>query len=405
MINEYAVQTFPVILELKFQWRGGQHPDVSTLADCDIPRTVRWGETEYDFVAAILHRPGHWSVRVFHEDRLYVSQSEWLVPVEDTGSDAANVAWKMTPKNLGRSYPVRLYFARRERNNQTCQNNPEGKWFRCGDTPCESSLASDGAERGCPTSTSTHDVPPMDPLEPKHLSCQVPPPTTPLPSLNSPAKPVEHPVSTPKPYRTQKSMSPEIGNSGSFQGLTTPPPTAQQLPRSKKSGDKYSGLNLAEIPFESQSLPRHLGFQPINTGNSRPARKISSTQYVLGSPRTSNGGSERQALTSHNDALTNPDPVTTGARSAVSESPTPRGNGLMVDNQERIILPSQRRLQQPHSKNANGKRSPDTDSELVPYMEISQTPFKKSKLAGKSVRKSVRKSAGKSAGKRRQPKA
>ena len=425
------MKAFPVVLELRFLW--WTDPDVSTLADCDIPRTVRWGEMEYDFVAAILLKPGHWSVRVFHEDRLYSGQSGgkdwgcWLVPVKETGWDTTEVAWKMTPKNLGRSFPVRLYFTRRQRKNQSSvRKAPEGEWFRCGDTPCT-----------------------------ENLPRQTPSPPTSHPTLISPTKSVENPVPTSKPDPTEGPTSPEIGNSGTSQDRATPLPPVQRPPPAELSGqrlhEKDSDGVHAGAPSNLGSLPPRSRFNAIDLG---PTGKASSRggifQYIPESPPASD---ERRASTSNHHLLTNPvdlesssnspcrilpsqlpstpspsnhensttrkarvgpvprTPVTpidprwtSGARSDVSESPTPKGDGPKVEDKDKIkipITPSKRPLIKPPPQTPATKRfkGPDAGSKREVYMDAG-TPEIFMEVPEPPKRKSSRKmNPPKSAGK------
>jgi len=138
MINEYAIDRFPMVLELRYLWWGP--PVIPELGECDIPRVVRWEGEEYEFVAAILHStdPAHWSSRVLYRDHLYSGQAEsdmwgpWLVQVNRSGYDTDTIAWKMTTTELASSYPTRLYFVKRTSNPHVGSNQrgPEGTWFR-----------------------------------------------------------------------------------------------------------------------------------------------------------------------------------------------------------------------------------------------------------------------------------
>jgi len=191
-VDEYAVKSFPPLLELRWLWVG--NPDISTFGDCDIPRTIHWGEMEYDFVAAILSHPGQWSTRVFYQDKLYSGQSTiqdsgpWLLPVQETGWDTTKVAWKMTPKTLDKSFPVRLLFARRPGKNTGRDHNvPEGNWFRLDEEP---SSASDGVEKELEAS----DLPtkPSESIPSKNEPCQTPSPPTPVDEIIVSERPERH---------------------------------------------------------------------------------------------------------------------------------------------------------------------------------------------------------------------
>jgi hypothetical protein len=350
------VKAFPVVLELRFLW--WTDPDVSTLADCDIPRTVRWGEMEYDFVAAILLDPGHWSSRVFHEDRLYSGQSGgkdwgcWLALVKETGWDTTEVAWKMTPKNLGGKFPARLYFTRRQRKNQSSvRKAPEGEWFRCGDTPCT-----------------------------ENLPRQTPPPPTPHPTLISPAKCVENPVPTLKPDPTDGPTFPEIGNSGTSQDRTTPLPPAQPCPPAKprrKQPDEKGGPG--GFTGTSTDFSPHFNFAQEN-----PPSGWDVSGKLIPEPPDSNGARLRHKNPSTRKKNVSPvagTPVTlinrrrtNAAGRAFSKSATPESDGPQVDDRDEIkvrIAPPKRRPNRPPPQTPAQKKlkGPDPGSKPEVYMD------------------------------------
>ena len=250
------MKSFPPLLELRLLW--GANADVSTFGDCDIPRTIRWGEMEYDFVAAILFRPGHWSTRVFYQDKLYSGQSTaqdwgpWLLPVQETGWDTTKVAWRMTPETLNKSYPVRLFFARRPgKNTSRAHNVPEGNWFRLDEEPLS---ASDGVEKELEASASG-DVP---------------------------TKPSEFVPSTNEPYQTPSPPTPvdEIIISERPERTRSPPQSIPESPTARVT--TKSGI-LGDADRTSPISPK---FHAINANAvaATPARERTSFQPIPATP-------------------------------------------------------------------------------------------------------------------------
>jgi len=263
-VNEYAVKYFPPLLELRFLWAA--HPDVSTFGDCDVPRTIRWGETEYDFVAAILFRPGHWSTRVFYQDKLYSGQSTdqdwgpWLMPVEETGWNTTKVAWKMTPQSLNGSYPVRLFFARRPRDNiRRDQNLPEGKWFRLDDEPLSTS---DGVERDL-RSASNGDIPikPSESIPSANQPRQTPPPPTTVDEITNSDRP-QRQGRTRLPRRSIPESPAARKTTKSDAQTTSPHPPKFQAVNSKDTAGTPSRERKSFQPIPASPTPANL---PSNT--------------------------------------------------------------------------------------------------------------------------------------------
>ena len=212
---------------------------------------------EYDFVAAILFRPGHWSTRVFYQDKLYSGQSTaqdwgpWLLPVQETGWDTTKVAWRMTPETLNKSYPVRLFFARRPgKNTSRAHNVPEGNWFRLDEEPLFASEVEKELE-----ASASGDVP---------------------------TKPSEFVPSTNEPYQTPSPPTPvdEIIISERPERTRSPPQSIPESPTARVT--TKSGI-LGDADRTSPISPK---FHAINANAvaATPARERTSFQPIPATP-------------------------------------------------------------------------------------------------------------------------